>query len=96
MTTKYAADGQICEAVLDKRMKKDSGIALSAVFSWDEIKQLMDELAPKAERGRDLTGFLDTYSRTHNCEPHNQSVLRVKKTSIHLNRNDEAFCTIRF
>jgi hypothetical protein len=55
MTPKYAADGQVCEMVLEKRQKTDTGIVLGVSFSEKEVKALVDELVPETERGRDLT-----------------------------------------
>lgn len=60
MTPKYAADGQVCEMVLEKRQKTDTGMVFGVSFSEKEVKGLVDELAPEAERGRDLTKPLNT------------------------------------
>ena len=60
MTPKFAADGQVCQMVLEKRQKTDAGIVFGAAFSGAEIKELVDELVPGAERGRDLTTILNT------------------------------------
>jgi len=60
MTPKYAADGQACEMVLEKRQKTNSGMVFGVSFSKKEVKGLVDELVPEAERGRDLTTTLNT------------------------------------
>jgi hypothetical protein len=60
MTPKYAADGQVCEMALERRQKTETGIFFAASFSEEEVRQLVDELAPEAERGRNLTRHLNT------------------------------------
>ncbi|MGA7683833.1 MAG: hypothetical protein WCA58_02365 [Terriglobales bacterium] len=60
MTPKYAADGQVCEMILEKRQKTDNGMIFGVSFSEKEVKGLVDELVPEAERGRDLTKPLNT------------------------------------
>ena len=37
-----------------------AGIFFAASFSEEEVRQLVDELAPEAERGRNLTRHLNT------------------------------------
>ncbi len=59
MTPKYAADGQVCQMVLEKRQKTDTGIVFGFYFSEKEVKELLDELVPEAERGRNLTKTLN-------------------------------------
>jgi len=60
MTPKYAADGQVCEMVLEKRQKTETGMVFGVSFSGKEVKALVDELVPDAERGRDLTKPLNS------------------------------------
>jgi hypothetical protein len=60
MTPKFAADGEVCEMVIERRQKTDTGIVFAASFSEEEVRQFMDELAPEAERGRNLTKVLNT------------------------------------
>jgi hypothetical protein len=60
MNPKYAADGQVCEMVLEKRQTTDAGMVFGVSFSKKEVKELVDELVPEAERGRDLTRPLNT------------------------------------
>src|SRR2546426_4341056 len=57
MTPKYAADGQVCEMVLEKRQKTATGVNFGVSISEKEVKELVDELVPEAERGRNLTKF---------------------------------------
>jgi hypothetical protein len=60
MTPSYAADGQVCEMVLEKRQKSENGVVFSTSFSEQEVKDLVDELVPEAERGRNLTKPLNS------------------------------------
>jgi|HubBroStandDraft_4_1064222.scaffolds.fasta_scaffold09949_4 hypothetical protein len=60
MTHKYAADGPVCEMALERRQKTETGSFFAASFSEEEVRQLVDELAPEAERGRNLTRHLNT------------------------------------
>jgi len=60
MTPRYAADGQVCEMVLEKRQKTETGMVFGVSFSEKEVKELVDELVPEAERGRNLTRRLNT------------------------------------
>jgi hypothetical protein len=54
MTPKYDADGQVCEMVLEKRQKTDTGIVFGYSFSEKEVKGLVDELVPEVQRGKNL------------------------------------------
>jgi hypothetical protein len=60
MTPRYAANGQVCEMVLEKRQKTETGMVFGISFSEKEVKLLVDELVPEAERGQNLTKFLNT------------------------------------
>ena len=60
MTPRYAADGQVCEMVVEKRHKKDGGIDFGSSFSEKELKELVNELVPEKERGEDQTEFLNS------------------------------------
>ena len=55
MTASFAADGQVCQMTLEKRIVTDSGIVLGASFSEQEVRSLVDDLVPEDLRGRDLT-----------------------------------------
>ena len=69
MTVKYGDDGQVSEMVLEKRHTTNSGINLDPYFSEEQIKELIDELAPIHKRGErtdinplrgNYSGYLDT------------------------------------
>jgi hypothetical protein len=60
MTPKYAPDGQVCEMVLEKRQKTETGIVFGFSFSEKEVKELVDALVPDSERGKNLTELLNT------------------------------------
>ncbi len=59
MTPKYTADGHVCEMLLERQHGTESGIDLESYFSDEEVKALVDELAPEAERGKNLTELLN-------------------------------------
>ena len=59
MTPRFAANGQVCEMVIERQQSTDTGIVFATSFSEEEIRQFVDELAPQAERGRDLTKHLN-------------------------------------
>ena len=59
MTPKFAADGQVCEMVIERRQSTDKGIVFATFFSEQEVREFVDELAPAADRGRDLTKHLN-------------------------------------
>ena len=59
MTAKYAEDGQVCEMILEKRhydapQRIDLGSAMPAAL----VGQLIDELAPAAQRGDPTSRWL--------------------------------------
>jgi hypothetical protein len=51
--------GQVCEMALERQQNTDEGIVFAATFSEHEVSQFINELAPKAERGRNLTRALN-------------------------------------
>jgi len=56
MTARFAADGQVCEMTLEKRAQTDSGTILgTSSFSEEEVRGLIDDLAPEGVRGRNMT-----------------------------------------
>jgi len=59
MTPKYAADGQVCEMVLERRQKTETGVVFGVSFSEKEVKELVDQLVPEAKRGQNLTKLLN-------------------------------------
>jgi hypothetical protein len=55
MTAKYAADGRICEMVLEPRhYQSGDGVDLEVVFPAKLEKEVIDELVPLAERGEPI------------------------------------------
>lgn len=60
MTPKYATDGLVCEMVIERRHKTETGINFGDFLSKELVKELVDELVPEAERGKNLTEFLNT------------------------------------
>ena len=52
MTAKYAADGQICEMVLEPRhYQSGNNVDLETVLPAEQERQVLDELVPASERG---------------------------------------------
>jgi hypothetical protein len=60
MTPKFSSNGQVCEMGIERRQKTETSVIFNASFSEEEVQQLMDELAPKDERGRNLTKHLNS------------------------------------
>jgi hypothetical protein len=60
MTPKYASDGQVCEMVLERRHKTETSINFDVLLSKELIEELVDQLVPKIERGKDLTELLNS------------------------------------
>jgi hypothetical protein len=58
MTTKYAEDGQVCEMVLEKRHKTVEKTDFGLTIPHELVRQLLDELVPKAERGKTTKRYL--------------------------------------
>lgn len=61
MTPRFAADGQVCEMAIERRQNTDTEIVIATSFSEEEVHELVDELAPEAERGRNLTRHLNGF-----------------------------------
>jgi hypothetical protein len=59
MTARFAADGQVCDMTLEKRQRTDTEISFGDSFSKKEVQDLMDDLVPENERGRNLTRALN-------------------------------------
>lgn len=60
MTARYAEDGNVCEMILEKRhYHTRDQIDLSSVIPKKLEDQLIDELAPPAERGQPTSRWLD-------------------------------------
>ena len=60
MTPRYAQDGQVCEMIVEKRAKTDKDTIFASSFAEKEWKDAVDELVPPSERGKDVTGLLNT------------------------------------
>jgi hypothetical protein len=59
MTAKYAADGQICEAVIETRhYHPPNGIDLGSTIAESTEHELIDELVPPANRGKETSRWL--------------------------------------
>jgi hypothetical protein len=54
MTPKYAADGQVCQIYLERRQQTEKELLLGYTISAKDVMNLVDELAPKAQRGNRL------------------------------------------
>lgn len=59
MTARFASDGQVCEMTLEKGQRTDTSIPYDDSFSNEEVHSLVDDLAPEAQRGRDMTRRFD-------------------------------------
>ena len=59
MTARFASDGQVCEMTLEKGQRTDTSIPYDDSFSNEEVRSLMDDLAPEGQRGRDMTRRFD-------------------------------------
>lgn len=55
MTPQYAADGHVCEMVLERRHETESGFKTADTFTDSEVTALVDELVPQSERGKAVT-----------------------------------------
>jgi hypothetical protein len=55
---RYAEDGQICEIGVERRAYSPGMIRINQSFSQKEIDQIVDELAPPDQRGREYKGIL--------------------------------------
>jgi len=57
MTASYDKGGQVCEMVLERRHKTDKQIInFDEIFSEQIVKELVNELVPESERGKELKG----------------------------------------
>lgn len=57
MTAKYDAVGQVCEMVIERQHVTHTGINFDSFLSKEVVKELIDQLAPPSERGKELTGL---------------------------------------
>ena len=51
MTARFASDGQVCEMTLEKGQRTDTSIPYDDSFSNEEVRSLLDDLAPEGQRG---------------------------------------------
>ena len=58
MMPKYAADGQVCEIGLERRRYSPESISLDGDIPDKDLDEIVDELAPPAERGPKVEGLL--------------------------------------
>lgn len=56
----FTAGGQVCKIVVEKEPVDNSKIIFGSSFSQTDVKEIVNELAPAAERGRNLNGPLNT------------------------------------
>jgi hypothetical protein len=51
MTARYAADGRVCEMVLERQNTPGPSVKLTSILEERLVEELIDELVPVAERG---------------------------------------------
>jgi len=56
MTAEYSVSGQVCDVTLERRQETDTGIILGDSFSGDDVDRLVNEIVPRAERGKPTKG----------------------------------------
>ena len=59
MTPKYSADGQVCQMSIERQRGTRSGVMLYSFMSDKLVKEIVDELAPRSERGEPRLGRED-------------------------------------
>ena len=68
MTPKFTADGQVCEIVLEKRHTHTEAnrttISSDPFFSEAFVRDLVEDLVPKSERGKQATGWPAWFNTT--------------------------------
>ena len=57
MTVSFATDGQVCEAVIEPKRITESGIDADKRMPMALARDIIDELAPPAQRGRQMGGM---------------------------------------
>jgi len=55
---RYAENGQLCEIGVERRAYSPGLIRINQSFSKKEIDQIVDELAPPDQRGREYKGIM--------------------------------------
>lgn len=56
MTPRYTADSQVCQMSIERQRATRSGVMLDSFMSDKLVKEIADELAPRAERGNPSPG----------------------------------------
>jgi hypothetical protein len=54
MTPRYTADGQVCQMSIERQRGTRSGVSLDSFMSDELVKEIVDELAPRSERGKTI------------------------------------------
>jgi hypothetical protein len=57
MTASFASDGQVCEAVIEPKRATDSGIDLERRLPAALAREIVDEIVPAEQRGRQIGGI---------------------------------------
>ena len=57
MTASFAADGQVCAAVIEPKRVTESGIDLERRMPAALAREIVDEIVPASERGREIGGI---------------------------------------
>jgi hypothetical protein len=57
MMPSYASDGQVCQIELEKRHYANETALLDSKLPHEEVIQIIDELAPRSERGPQTMNF---------------------------------------
>jgi hypothetical protein len=60
MTPKYTIDGQVCEMELEPRHQTATGITFGQALSEHLVRELVQELVPISERGKELESEFNT------------------------------------
>ena len=68
MMPKYTEDGQVCQITLEKHHFSDETANLSSTIPRETFTQLVDELAPPSERGRQTMNFGREYMSSYSGE----------------------------
>jgi hypothetical protein len=61
MTPKYSTDGQVCQMSIERQRGTRSGVMFDSFMSDKLVKEIVDELAPRSERGEPRLGREDVF-----------------------------------
>lgn len=56
MSARYSADSQVCEMVLFPKRVSESTVHLNNIIPFDELKKVLEEVAPLSQRGKEYPG----------------------------------------